>query len=323
MNYIRLYNAIVINAKFREKPNVYCEKHHIIPKCLGGSNDKTNLVILTAREHYIVHYLLYKIFPENNKIFFALSAMNMIKRWNNISVERYKPKFTSKQYEKLRIMRKETVSKLLKNRPKSEEHKKHLSEANIGKKASNEARLKMSAAQKKIIHTEEWNKKVSEGKKKYKCTSEHALAISKGKKGKHIQYNMKSAGFMLKQNGINNYQAIKCYVNGTLIGCINDLCKWLKTNYISHRFRNPEPWDYIRKNNYNINIDEYEQVLLYCMNKYPMMKYKKEIISKIKLENIEKFIQNNEIVYLKKYIIGICGAQTGAVELAQIPYEWK
>lgn len=39
-----------------------------------------------------------------------------------------------------------------------------------------------------------------------------------------------------------------------------------------------------------------------------MMKYKKEIISKIKLENIEKFIQNNEIIYLKKYIFGICGA---------------
>lgn len=307
MNYIRIYNEIIVNAKFRITPKCYCEKHHIIPKCLNGNNSNENLVILTAKEHYIVHHLLTKIFPTNNKIFFAFNAMNMVKRWNSDNI-RYKPKLSSKEYEKLKIERSKAISKCLKGVSKSEEHRKHLSESICGRKLSFEQKEKIRQSNKKVIHTKEWNKKVSEGKKKYKCTSEHALAISKGKKGKHIQYNMKSAGFMLKQNGINNYQAIKCYVNGTLIGCINDLCKWLKTNYISHRFRNPEPWEYIRKNNYNINIDEYEQVLLYCMNKYPMMKYKKEIISKIKLENIEKFIKNNEIIYLKKYIFGICGA---------------
>lgn len=111
---------------------------------------------------------------------------------------------------------------------------------------------------------------------------------------------------MLNQNGLNNYQSIKCYVNGTLIGCINDLCKWLKTNYINYGFRNPEPWDYIKNNNYHINIDEYEMILLECMNKYKMMQKKKEILSKIKLENIEKFIQNNEIKFLKKYLAPYC-----------------
>ena len=36
----------------------YKEVHHIIPKSCGGSNDKDNLVALTAREHYIIHMLL-------------------------------------------------------------------------------------------------------------------------------------------------------------------------------------------------------------------------------------------------------------------------
>ena len=37
----------------------YYESHHIIPKWMGGSNKKENLVLLTAREHYICHYLLF------------------------------------------------------------------------------------------------------------------------------------------------------------------------------------------------------------------------------------------------------------------------
>lgn len=41
--------------------NGYTEKHHIIPKSLGGSNSKDNLAILTAREHFICHWLLTKM----------------------------------------------------------------------------------------------------------------------------------------------------------------------------------------------------------------------------------------------------------------------
>jgi hypothetical protein len=39
----------------------YTEKHHIIPKSLGGSNEENNLVNLTAKEHYICHLLLIKM----------------------------------------------------------------------------------------------------------------------------------------------------------------------------------------------------------------------------------------------------------------------
>ena len=52
------YNSIISQAKSRPliKENYY-EKHHIIPKSMGGDNNSNNLVFLTAREHlYVIGY---------------------------------------------------------------------------------------------------------------------------------------------------------------------------------------------------------------------------------------------------------------------------
>jgi hypothetical protein len=40
------------------------ERHHIIPKCCGGTNCRSNLVFLTPTEHYIAHRLLVNIYPD-------------------------------------------------------------------------------------------------------------------------------------------------------------------------------------------------------------------------------------------------------------------
>ena len=53
-------------------------KHHILPKCMGGENDKDNLVYLTHREHFIAHYMLAKAFP-NHTIVHALARMTTTK----------------------------------------------------------------------------------------------------------------------------------------------------------------------------------------------------------------------------------------------------
>ena len=71
--YTRWYFNIIDNRK-KNIPDGYFEKHHIIPKCLGGSNDKNNLVKLTAREHFICHLLLTKM-NDNYKLKFALHMM--------------------------------------------------------------------------------------------------------------------------------------------------------------------------------------------------------------------------------------------------------
>jgi hypothetical protein len=46
-----------------------------MPKCVGGTNEADNLVLLTAKEHFVCHQLLVKIYPNNHKLVFALRMM--------------------------------------------------------------------------------------------------------------------------------------------------------------------------------------------------------------------------------------------------------
>jgi hypothetical protein len=75
MDYLKLYNNIIKTRKSRLEHTEYCEKHHILPKCLGGTDDSDNLVILTYREHYLAHWLLTKIYPKEPKIHYAFLCM--------------------------------------------------------------------------------------------------------------------------------------------------------------------------------------------------------------------------------------------------------
>ena len=76
MNYTAIYDNL-INSRSNQPilKEQYYEKHHIIPRCLGGSDDSNNIVMLTAREHFLAHYLLTKIYPKEYKLFYALLCM--------------------------------------------------------------------------------------------------------------------------------------------------------------------------------------------------------------------------------------------------------
>lgn len=74
MDYQRIYTNIVERAKDRLL-ETYTEKHHIIPKCMGGSDNPENLVSLTPEEHYVAHQLLTKMYPDNGAL--AKAAMMM------------------------------------------------------------------------------------------------------------------------------------------------------------------------------------------------------------------------------------------------------
>jgi hypothetical protein len=74
MNYSIHYTNLIERAKTRISPDVF-EKHHIVPRCLGGNDDISNIVNLTPEEHYIAHQLLVKIQPHNPKLVFAASMM--------------------------------------------------------------------------------------------------------------------------------------------------------------------------------------------------------------------------------------------------------
>jgi len=92
MNYLSIYNSIISDAQLQNRKRirrthknfVYYENHHIIPKCVGGTNDTQNLILLTAREHFVAHQLLVKIYPNEHKLVFALRLMCANKNKNHI-----------------------------------------------------------------------------------------------------------------------------------------------------------------------------------------------------------------------------------------------
>jgi hypothetical protein len=92
--YTTWYYNIVNNANGRILPNgIYTESHHIIPKSLSGPNSKNNLVILTAKEHFICHLLLTKMVHQDckKKMIYAFWRMA------NCTGKRYRP--TARIYE--------------------------------------------------------------------------------------------------------------------------------------------------------------------------------------------------------------------------------
>lgn len=85
--YERWYNSLIENAKNKIVPEgEYGETHHIIPRSFGGSDDPSNLVRMTAREHYVAHMLLWKMrFPNKfgSKMSFAFGTfINKFKHEN-------------------------------------------------------------------------------------------------------------------------------------------------------------------------------------------------------------------------------------------------
>jgi hypothetical protein len=58
--------------------DTYTEKHHIVPRCMGGDDANDNLVRLTPEEHYLAHQLLVKMFPGNHLLIYAVVAMSKL-----------------------------------------------------------------------------------------------------------------------------------------------------------------------------------------------------------------------------------------------------
>lgn len=97
--YKTIYDNLIQKAKIRPIPHGYTETHHIIPKSLNGTNDISNLIILTAREHFICHLILCKITEGENRhkmIYAAKMMLNMKREYQ----DRYVPQ--SKIYEWLK-----------------------------------------------------------------------------------------------------------------------------------------------------------------------------------------------------------------------------
>lgn len=180
MNYINIYKNLMQKALLRTNLSGYIEKHHILPRCIGGSNYENNLVKLTAREHFIAHKLLVRIYPENHSLSYALWGMCMKSKNTN---GRYIT--SSRDYENI----KNKMSLITKSRLKKHNHW-------VGRKHSKKSKEKMSeSAKKRKISTEMEKQRrdgISNGHKNKPLTKEHIANISESKKGeKNPMYGKK------------------------------------------------------------------------------------------------------------------------------------
>ena len=211
--YSKIYFAITSNAKQRIVEG-YTELHHIIPQSMGGNNDKENLVELTAKEHFICHWLLIKMTEgeDRSKMLYALNGMKAENRYQ----QRYNTKITARVYETYRIEHAENHSKRMKGRPAknkgipmSDEQKQLLREkakanhanGKVYSKESQEKRIAKVLGQKRTDETKRLMSLASKGKPKGPQSDEHRLAISLG--GKGIK-KIKSHGVNVAKANIGN-----------------------------------------------------------------------------------------------------------------------
>lgn len=184
MNYKRIHDSIIEKAKNRIIKG-YKERHHIIPRCLGGTDEQENLVDLTAREHFVVHKLLSKMYGGKLKYAFSMMCLtrNTPSKYNKVDY-----KVTSREYSsarkslsilsigrKLSDSTKEKISKSLLGRkfsqetiekmrkPKSNSHRENISKSKIGK---NNPMYGVPSPTKGIKHTKSVKDKISDATKK-------------------------------------------------------------------------------------------------------------------------------------------------------------
>jgi hypothetical protein len=147
--YKQWYTNITERAKNRYLDS-YTESHHIVPRSLGGSDEADNLVNLTAREHFICHWLLVKMTTgqEHHKMLNALRMMRAEKPGQH----RYNTKITARVYESIKQEYAKLQSKTLKGKGNGFYGKKHTPEArekirqkNLGNKLTPEQHARLVA----------------------------------------------------------------------------------------------------------------------------------------------------------------------------------
>lgn len=117
MNYSNIYENLIRKRRISpldKSRYQYTEVHHVNPVCLGGDNESSNLIRLTAREHFIAHRLLSKIHPNSEELLSAVWIMCHTREGVKIG---------SKAFEILREAYSKRTSALTKLKWQSEEFK--------------------------------------------------------------------------------------------------------------------------------------------------------------------------------------------------------
>lgn len=262
--YTTWYFNIIYKAQSENRQKyqgIYYEKHHIIPKALKGGEEITNLVLLTAREHFICHLLLPNMLSGIDKRNMSFGIWSMI-HGNNSKHSRYTP--NSHLYEVAKKIIAKAISELHTGKIVSKETRKKMSKNAKGrlspfkgKTHTTESKLKNSESSKGQIpwnkgkehkwgsHTKETKRKISESNKGKIISEETRIKISITKTGQTMDDNFKEK-CRVRRTGTTWSDEVKakiskahkgipkekftCYSCGKMVGGKNNLNRWHNDN---------------------------------------------------------------------------------------------
>lgn len=209
--YKDIYFSFIKKAKNRNPIDGYTEIHHIIPKSLGGTDEPSNLVVLSASEHFKCHLLLCR-FTTGKHRFKMLHASKMMAKMKREYQDRYVPKSRiyewiktnsalassamkkGKTYEELYGAEKAKEMRLRKSLPRGPQHPDTIrkrADKVRGQKRTVEQRETMKQSQltrNSYVYSDKEraiiSKKISEGNKGKKKTDQHKKNLSVSLKGK-------------------------------------------------------------------------------------------------------------------------------------------
>lgn len=183
MNYGECYKKLVETRqviKRKRGDGNYYDSHHIVPRCLGGSDAEGNRILFTHKEHFIAHLLLTKMYEgeAKKKMYYALWRMSSLSKDPG-----KKRKLTASQYETCRL----ALSEAATNRKHTDEAKRKMSLAKIGTKKSTEDKAKQSVRMMGHKVSQTTKDRIAErhiGKTKPKLSKEHKYKIGAAWRGK-------------------------------------------------------------------------------------------------------------------------------------------
>lgn len=232
MHYYRRYIKFIDSCKISEITG-YTESHHIIPKSLGGTNSKDNLVNLSARQHFLAHWMLWKAYDDKqmHDAFWLMCNMSS-------SNQQRTYKINSKIYGRLKQQRSLLISKQMSmNNPSTKEEVKELRRiAAIGNT--------WGKSNKGIVFTKEHRKNLSDSHKGNPTSDNQKRAVAES--------NKKRKGTNPSKSAIESRQ-IKCYCDGIVYNTISEAQKHYKgICNIWKRLDNPKYPNFYRIKNCSI-----------------------------------------------------------------------
>lgn len=169
--YSKWYFNIIGSAQKRIGIIGYFEKHHVVPKSLGGSNSKDNIVKLTAREHFICHWLLIKMVENTKHKYQMWNAFSCMLYRSNSNQNRYK--INSKVFDNIKKEGAKIKSQKFSGKNNPMYGKRGELNPNYKREWSDEHRKNASESHTGVVRTAESKAKQSQSMRGKKQTPEH------------------------------------------------------------------------------------------------------------------------------------------------------